>query len=370
MTAAARDADEVSVDGASVHEVSVLDAAEALAARDPSSFHTLLERLPDQAREAWALGQSWPLPPGFRTPSRVVLLGVGGSAIGADMVATLARLHGHAPVEVVRQYTPPATDAGALVIACSFSGNTEETVAAFESTLDTPGMRIAFTAGGRLAALARERRVPLLSYGWDGPPRTALGYGLFTVLGVLARLGAIDISDAEAGAAIGALRDAAERYGLRAPKNDAKRLAIAIGRRVPVIIGVDFLEVAARRFATEISENAKQWAFSAALPEFNHNAMQAIAGPTGTPDTLTPIIIDAPAVHPRNRRRVQETVRMMREAGVQPHVFDVGGDTPFDAIVRGATFASWTSFYLAMLRGVDPTPTPVLDALKQRMAQP
>ena len=346
-----------------------LDNLEAIAAIDRSGYHRLLERLPEQAREAWALGQSWPLPPGFRRPSRVFLLGVGGSAIGADIVATLARLHGSAPVEVVRQYTPPATDADTLVIACSFSGNTEETIAAFEATLGTPGMRIAFTAGGRLAALARERGVPLISYAWDGPPRTALGYGLFTLLAVLARLRVIEMSDAEAGTAIGALADAAERYGLRAPMNAAKRLAIAIGDRLPVIIGADFLEVVARRFATEVSENAKQWAFSAALPEFNHNAMQAIAGPTGTPSALVPIILDAPSVHPRNRRRVHETVRMLAVAGVQAHLIDGGGETPFEAILRATSFASWTSFYQALLRGVDPTPTGTLDAFKERMAR-
>ena len=345
----------------------MLDSPAAIAQRDPSSFHRLLAQLPEQSRDAWALARSWPLPAGFHTPSRVVLAGVGGSAIGADIVATLARLHGPVPVEVLRQYQAPALDTDALVIACSFSGNTEETTAAFEATLATPGMRLALTTGGRLADLARERGVPLLAYAWDGPPRTALGYGMFTILGLAARLGAIDVGEDEVTVAISGLSEAVRQYGLAAPMNEAKRLAIAIGDRVPVIIGADFLDVAARRFATEVNENAKQWAFSAALPEFNHNAMQALAGPTGTPGTLLPIIIDAPAVHPRNRRRVQETMRMMSEAGVSAQLIDTGGSTPLDAIMRATSLASWTSYYLAMLHDVDPTPVPTLDAFKARM---
>ncbi len=349
-------------------ETSVLDTP-AITKRDPSSFHRLLARLPEQARDAWALGKSWPMPAGFGTPSRVVLLGLGGSAIGADIVATLARLQSAIPVEVVRQYAAPRLDDRALVIASSFSGNTEEPIAAFEGTLGQPGMRIAFTTGGRLAREARERGAPLLEYTWDGPPRTALGYGVFTLLGVLDRLGVLSLSDDDAEAAFDALALATRRYAIDTPMNEAKRLAIAIGDRVPVIIGPDFLDVAARRFSSELNENAKQWAFCTAIPEFNHNALQALLGPHGTPTMLAPIILDAPTVHPRNRRRVQETARMMTEAGAPPHLVCVDGATPFEAILHASTLGSWTSYYLAMLHGIDPTPVAALDTLKERMAR-
>ncbi|MFA7249137.1 MAG: bifunctional phosphoglucose/phosphomannose isomerase [Dehalococcoidia bacterium] len=347
----------------------ILESPQVIARCDPSAFHELLERLPAQSREAWALGRSCALPAMFHTPSRVVLLGVGGSAIGADIVATLARLHGRVPVEVLRHYQVPALDEHALVVGCSFSGNTEETLTAFESTLSTPGMRIALTTGGRLATIANERGVPLISYAWGGPPRTALGFGLFTILGLLTRLGAIDVSDAEVEGAIAALGEATERYGLAAPMNEAKALAIAVGKRLPVVIGADFLEVAARRFASEVSENAKQWAFSAALPEFNHNTLQALGSPAGMPHALVPIILDAPAVHPRDRRRVTETERLMTESGARVHVLDAGGDTPLEAIVRATSLASWTSYYMAMLQGIDPLPIEVLETLKSRMSE-
>lgn len=340
----------------------------AIAQRDPGGFHRLLERLPQQAREAWALGQDWPLPAGFRRPSRVVLVGVGGSAIGADVVATLARMQGGVPVEVVRDYVAPRVDATGLVVACSFSGDTEETLAAFEAALAGPGMRLALTTGGRLAAVAASAGAPLIRYAWDGPPRTGFGYGLFTLLAVLARLDALPLEARAIERALAALEEATACYGVAAADNLAKDVAIGLGARIPVIVGADFLDVAARRFATEVNENAKQWAFAAALPEFDHNGLQALVVPGGAPAALETLILDAPAVHPRNRVRVRETAAVIAQAGGRVRVLDAGGGTPIEAILRACTLGSWVSYYLALLRGMDPLPVPTLDAFKRRMA--
>ncbi len=357
------------VDETSVLAPAMIDAV--IAKYDPAGFHTLLERLPQQSRDAWALGQSWPLPRTFRTPSRVVLTGLGGSAIGADIVVTLARLSGRIPVEIVRGYRAPAIDANTLVIACSFSGNTEETICAFQETLDgdPASMRLALTTGGRLADLARDRDVPLMTYAWDGPPRTALGYGLFTLLGVLARLDVLPLADNEVTAALDGIEDATTHYGIATTPNEAKQVAILFGKRLPVIIGADFLEVAARRFAGEVSENAKQWAFSTALPEFNHNMLQALGSPGGMPHAIAPIILDAPAVHPRNHLRATETLDLLLALHARAQIVDAGGATPLEAIVRATTFASWASYYLALLQSTDPLPVDVIDLFKERMAE-
>ena len=111
-------------------------------------MHKLIAALPRQAREAWAAGQAWELPAGFRNPRRVVVVGVGGSAIGADVVASLAASVSNVPVRVQRAYAAPVTDDETLVVACSFSGETEETLAALTSARDGPGMRLAITTVG------------------------------------------------------------------------------------------------------------------------------------------------------------------------------------------------------------------------------
>lgn len=332
-----------------------------------SRFRRLLEGLPQQAREAWALGRDWPLPPSLHRPSRVVLAGLGGSAIGADVVATLARLRSGVAVEVIRDYTVPRLDADGLLVACSLSGETEETLAAFEAAAAGPGMRLALTTGGRLAAAADAAGAPLIRYTWDGPPRTGFGYGVFTLLAVLTRLEALALEASEIERALTTLEEATTCYAAVTP-NLAGNVAEALGTRIPVIVGADCLEVAARRFATEVNENAKQWAFAAALPEFDHNALQALAAPEGAPDTIATLILDAPAVHPRNRLRVRETAAAIERAGGHVRVIDAGGDTPFDAILRACTLGSWVSYYLARQRGVDPLAVPLIEAFKRRMA--
>ena len=169
----------------------------ALRARvDPSEFWRLIAELPLHARAARELGERWQPLEGFVRPSRVVVLGVGGSAIGGDVVATLASRLGSVPVEVVRDYSAPPPDEGTLLVASSFSGNTEEVLTAFSEQHGGPGQRLAITTGGRLAALTREHDVPLLTYKFDGPPRSAFGYGVLLLLQVLQRLGVLDLDPA------------------------------------------------------------------------------------------------------------------------------------------------------------------------------
>ena len=311
----------------------------------------------------------------------MIFAGSGGSAIGPEVVAAVARAAGGVTMEVLRGYTLPARLApDTLVVACSFSGNTEETLAVFEEALRRDVMLLAFTTGGALAARAGETGTPLLTYDWPGPPRTALGYSVFTLLGVLARLGAVTVDarvveDACAGLD-DAVRDAAAADGLGA------RLAADIGDAIPLFAGADFLEVAARRWASEFNENAKRPAFALGIPELDHNLIEALAAhladphlPDGRPPAallhgaeLRPVFLDAPGLHPRNRVRIARTIEVVREAGYRPLLVDAGGATPLEAVLRSCAVGSFASYYLARARGVDPAATPALDAFKRRIA--
>ncbi|MEX1021904.1 MAG: SIS domain-containing protein, partial [Dehalococcoidia bacterium] len=277
---------------------------------DPSSFHRLLEALPQQARDAWALGQRAELP-SMPAPRRVLLAGLGGSAIGADVVATLAADLCPIPVHVVRNYHLPPLTAETLVILCSFSGNTEETLEAFDAVAASDASGIAITTGGLLARRAADAGMPVITYAWDGPPRTGLGFGVFIPLAILRRLGVLDLPDTEVEAGLAALERSAAAYGLERDHNRAKSLAAWLHGGVPAVIGADMLEVAARRWAGEMSENAKQVASAYGIPEFNHNQLEAAARAGAEVGPLRFIILDAPTVHPRNRLRVQQTAEMM-----------------------------------------------------------
>lgn len=343
-----------------------LDDPALLGRVDPSGFHLLLRALPSSAAEAWRRGSEWPLPSSMHAPRRVLFAGVGGSAIGGDVVATLAGVASEVPVQVVRQYEPPPVDGGTLVIASSFSGNTEETLAAYEAS--SGAMRLALTTGGELARRAARDGVPAFTYAWDGPPRTGLGYGVFATLAVLSRLGVFHLPAHEAEDTIEALGRYTAAWAPESPavENVAKRIGRALFDRAALVIAPGALEVAARRWAGEIAENAKQWAFAAGLPEFDHNLLEA-AGTTGAP--LGVVLLDSALAHPRNRLRVRETARLLREAGSPVEVVELPGRTMLETIMLGCALGSWSSYYLALLRGADPYPIPVMDGLKARLSE-
>ena len=333
-------------------------------------MHELIAALPDQAREAWAAGQAWELPASFHTPRRVVILGVGGSAIGGDVVEALAARRSAIPVQVQRGYVAPVTDDDTLVVACSFSGDTEETLAALQGALGRPRMRLAIGTGGRLAQLADELGCPRFSYRWGGPPRTALGYGLFPLLAILRRLGAIPTGGEDVGRALDALTAAANEWGVDVPEesNVAKRLARRLAGRVPVVLGADFLDVAARRWAAQINENAGQWAFHAALPEADHNLIAGFGAPAAARDLLYVVILDSVAVHGRNRLRVPLTAGLLDDAGIAHDKLSAGGEVMLDSVLRACYLGDWVSLYLALLNEVDPTPVREIAALKSALA--
>lgn len=336
---------------------------------DPTGFHLLLERLPQQSRDAWAMALDADLGDTPSRPPRVLLAGLGGSAIGADVAATLATGLSATPVQVVRNYHLPPLTPDTLVILCSFSGNTEETLAAFEDVERAGARGIAITTGGILEQRARTAGMPVLTYEWPGPPRTGLGYGVFNLLAILRRLEVVDIADDEVEEGFAALDRATAQYGLDSDANRAKTIAAWLHGGVPAIIGADMLEVAARRWAGEMSENAKQVAAAYGIPEFNHNQLEAAARAGAEVGPLRFVLLDAPVVHPRNRLRVTQTADMMLAAGRQVQIANAGGETAIEAILGACALGSWTSYYLALLRETDPSTLTVMDRLKRALAQ-
>lgn len=341
-----------------------LEDASVIARVDPQGFHRLLRALPSSAAEAWRRGSEWPLAPSLRTPRKVLFAGVGGSAIGGDVVSTLAGVASEIPVQVVRQYEPPPVDEHTLVIASSFSGNTEETLAAYEASAGA--MRLALTTGGELARRAERDGVPAFTYAWDGPPRTGLGFGVFATLAILSRLGVFHLPPHEVESTIEAMETYTAQWVPEQPDNLAKQIGRALYDRATLVIAPGALEVTARRWAGEIAENAKQWALAAGLPEFNHNLLEA-AGTTASP--LGVVLLDSPVVHARNRLRIRETAGILRAMGTPVEVVELPGRTMLETIMLGCALGSWSSYYLAMLRGSDPYPIPVMDSLKGRMSE-
>ncbi len=348
-----------------------LDSAKTYEELDPQGMFRYLSEMPTQCRRAWDLAGSFSLPPDYKEINKVVILGMGGSAIGADLVASLATAEARAPVIVVRDYALPAyVDAQTLVIANSYSGNTEETLSAFGQALKSDCKKLAITTGGKLAKAAGLTGIPLFTFEYAAQPRAAICYSLLPLLRFLQNLGIINEKTADVAEAAAVLGKVTEELkpDVPASRNAAKQLAQRLYGKLPVIYGAQVLAEVARRWKTQLNENSKAWAFHEVFPELNHNAVVGYQFPPELAARLHVIMLRSASLNPRLGLRQDITGELLQRAGVPFDIIDARGKRALAQMLSLVLFGDYVSGYLAMLYGVDPTPVAVIDYLKKRLA--
>jgi glucose/mannose-6-phosphate isomerase len=328
--------------------------------------------MPKQCHDALANVQSLELPARYRRVNKLVILGMGGSAIGGDLLRTLAEPECTLPIVINRDYTVPAfVNAETLVIASSYSGNTEETLAAFEDARKRGAALLAITTNGKLAQQAREWRVPLLSFNYKSQPRAALGYSLVSLIGILQKLGLIEdkTTDLEEAIAVMEALQGEIRETVPIAQNPAKQLAARLYGHLPIVYGAGYLAEVARRWKTQFNENAKAWSFFEQLPELNHNAVLGYQFPPDLAKKIVVVMLTSSLDHPRNRVRFQVTQEILTKQGVACEVVSARGESPLAQMLSAIHFGDYVSYYLALLYEVDPSPVPVINYLKERLTQ-
>lgn len=350
-----------------------LDDPARLEALDPTDFLGAVERLPEQVREGWRLGAAQRhLPPGEGIRG-VAVLGMGGSGISGDVCRAVVGPRSPVVIEAVKGYELPGwAGPDALVLAVSYSGNTEETLAAFEQACERGARVVAVAGGGRLAELARRRGVPLVEVPGGLMPRAALGYLAMPILAVCERLGLWGSGAAVAEAAE-LLDQRVEECGRKSAigVNPAKQLALRLLGRVPVVYGSEGLAgVAAYRWKCQFNENAKVPAFWNAVPELDHN--EVMGWPPGSPlgPGFAAVVLRHAGEHARVATRIDATAEM-----VEPGVGFVEqawarGASPLARLLDLACLGDFTSTYLGLARGIDPAPIRAIERLKEAIERP
>src|SRR5512140_3509195 len=233
-----------------------------------------IDGLPDQLHSAWELGQTHPLPE-LPTLTDVVISGMGGSAIGADLLAAAVTSTCAVPVTVHRDYGLPAFARGksTLMIASSHSGNTEETLDSFDAARKQDCTMMAVTTGGELAKRATAAALPVWTFTHEGQPRAAVGFSFGLLLGLFSRLKLTPDPGRELLGAIAAMQEsqAALHADVAAAQNPAKRYAGQLVGRWVTVFGSGILAPVARRWKGQINELAKAPANFEYLPEADHN---------------------------------------------------------------------------------------------------
>src|SRR4030043_2009045 len=253
-----------------------LDDAKVYKQLDPANMLEHLHGLPGQCRTAWYKARGFELPPDYADIDKVVVLGMGGSAIGGDLVHSLLSSRSRPIILVNRDYALPGfVDEKTLVIASSYSGNTEETLSAFSQALKGKCKKLAMTTGGKLKALAEDANAPVFLIDHGSQPRAALGYSFIPLVAFLQKLGFLKEKTAEVEAMIQDLEKLLGEVKETVPvsSNPAKQLAARLQSKIAVIYSAGILSAVARRWKTQINESSKAWAFYETFPELNHNAV-------------------------------------------------------------------------------------------------
>jgi glucose/mannose-6-phosphate isomerase len=332
-----------------------------------------INNLPDQLGFAYQLGLKHDLP-GWKDFKQVVIAGMGGSAIGADLLASYCASLSAIPVFVHRDYGLPLFARGAetLVVCSSHSGNTEETLDAFEAAGKAECHIVAVSTGGELAKRGKENNVPVWIFDHAGQPRAAVGFSFGLLLALFQRLGIIPDQKKALDDAIASMRRSQERLQPDVPavENPAKRYAGQLMGRWVTIMGSGLLNTVARRWKGQINEVAKGGANFEFLPEADHNTLAGTMNPEEVlnPHTMT-LFLRAPSDHPRNRLRSDLTRKAFMLEGMNTDFVDARGDTPLAHMWTLILFGDYMAYYLAMGYGVDPTPIQALVEFKNAMAE-
>ena len=344
-----------------------LDASSLYEHYDTDGMFSQLGEMPAHCQRAWQMAQKLELPGDYSQVNKVIILGMGGSAIGGDLLRSLVGPEAKLPIFVQREYDLPGfVDSQTLVIASSYSGNTEETLTAFGQALKTGAKKLAMTTGGKLKDLAKVNNIPSFVFDYPTQPRVALPYSFLPLVVILQKLGLIDTKSDITGTA-STLKSLAEKINQKIPAatNLAKQLAGKIFGHLPVIYGAGITEGVARRWKGQVNENSKAWAFYEVFPELNHNSSAGYKLPEELTSHLVVVMLASPMHAKPIKRRYQITNQLLNDAGVKCLEVELEGTDPLGQILSLVLLGDYTSCYLAMLNKINPTPVKAIEHLKE-----
>ncbi|MGI5852722.1 MAG: bifunctional phosphoglucose/phosphomannose isomerase [Bacillota bacterium] len=350
-----------------------LDDQNAITALDPGGMGKAISAFADQCRKARQIGKAAEIPDNYRDVDNIVVLGMGGSAIGGDLIRSLFEGELTKPFQVNRDYDIPAfVGPQTLVAACSYSGNTEETLSGYAEARRKGAKIIAFCTGGKLKELAEADGYPLVLIPGGLSPRAALGYSFHPIMAVLEKLGFLSPKDREFDEMLTVVEQIQVRMDVAVPEteNFAKQLARKVFGKLPVIYGAGgWRTTVAARWKGQFNENAKNIAYWNAFPELNHNETVGWEAPAEVNVLAHVIILRDREEPPRLAKRVEVTRELMSSAVAGFTEIRAEGTSALARMFSLVYVGDFVSYYLSALNGIDPSPVRVIDKLKAELAK-
>ncbi len=342
---------------------------------DKANMIELLEEFPQKMRDALRLGEEFSVSaPGFtRNFKNIVILGMGGSAIGGNLLSDYLADELSIPIIVIRGYDiPEFVDEDSLVFAVSYSGNTEETLSALKRCREAKARIIALTSGGKLAALATGNNFPMIKVPAGIQPRAAISYLFFPVLKALERLHIIKGKNSEIEETHNILRELSNEYGLKSliKNNFAKKIALQLYRYLPLVYGSEgLLGAVAMRWKTQINENSKWPCFWNVFPELDHNEIVGYEIKNNINRQVKIIYLQDKEGLFRVEQRRKITRKIIENKVAEFIICPTKGKGKMARMFSLIYLGDLVSYYLAILNRVDPSPVACIEDLKKELAR-
>ena len=351
-----------------------LDNIEKIRDLDKSGMYDKIYDFPEQMEQALEIGQEIDID-GRKSGKieNIIVAGMGGSAIGGDLVRSYLNDSLTVPFFVCRNYSLPGfANNKTLVIISSYSGNTEETLAAMQEAIEKGCSVICLTSGGKIGQLAQKRGFAcgILPPGY--PPRAALGFSFVPLLMIMSKLGLCPDPQSDLAEVAAGLKSYRARYSMEtiADQNPAKKLAEKLHGRIPVIYsGPERLDAVATRWKGQICENAEMPAFCNVFPEFNHNELVGWHILGDFRKSAIVVYLRDNDDHGRIKTRMEIVREVLTREKIEIVDIFSQGDFVLGRMFSLIQLGDFASYYLAILNNVDPTPVKVIDYLKDRLAQ-
>lgn len=326
-------------------------------------MYDLIKQFPQQVREAIEIGAAAELELNSQNIHNIVVLGLGGSAFGGEIVKDYSFDKIKSPINILRGYTLPGyVGPGSLVIASSYSGNTEETLTTSTEALKRGAQLVCVTSGGQLADWAEANNIPLIRIPGGRPPRASCGYSLVQQLFVLHAAGQLPDFKADLEEALAVLETFAD-------ENETKALAQKLTDRAIAIYSSDAAESAAIRWRQQINENSKQLCWHHVVPEMNHNELVGWELPKFITQKSVALLLRTDYDHVRVRLRWDINSQILQQRGAEIVNIQAKGKSKLAQLIYLLHYGDLLSWYLAEINGVAATPVDVINYLKGELAK-
>jgi len=319
-----------------------------------------LAHLDRQVKHGYEIGLRFSLPASHRKAKQILFCGVGGSAVGGDILRGLAMVTGRTPFIVNRDVSIPRwVGPETLVLFSSYSGNTWETLESLKQAVRRKARILILTSGGRLRQIAISRKLPHILIPPGQPPRTAIGYLTFPLIAVLQKGGWIQVKPHEVTEVIRLIR--------HFPRSRAKRLARRLKGKGIVLYGTaGLMESVAMRWRTQLAENAKTLSSHYLLPEMFHNEIEGWQRPKDVGKHSAVIFLTGRGEPAFLKDKRNQAIRWLRRCGARVLEISSSGRGDLAHLFSLIYLGDWTSYELARLNGVNPDEIPVIDAIKRK----